>query len=252
VRRHPAGNNGTGLSYPAGNYKGQAGWHVAISFKTLRELAAAFRVGVAMPAEFCGNLFHDCDDPIARGEVVRLAIMVHGDQGGKLAVNGKNRTPLLTPDNITDFLEDLNSIGLFTREKGLTILLMGCLAGQGREGTRLLKALAQVWPGRRIVGFSTTGYRHPGEMKRLGEACELPGMRDTDATDYLYADAHRFDKLWSDFAKMPWASEGSVHAKVIMNSSIERCPPDELCSPPPTPAIPGKDVKKKTRSAGRH
>jgi len=42
-------------------------------------------------------------------------------------------------------------------------------------------------------------YRHPGEMKRRGETCELPGMRDTDATAYIFADPHRFDRLWSDF-----------------------------------------------------
>jgi hypothetical protein len=247
--RHAGFDKGAGLSYPAGDSQGQAGWHVAISFSSLPDLATKFKGGIKMPPEFCGNRWQDCDGPIARGEVVRLALMMHGDQGGKLAINGKNRLPVLTADNVADFHDDLHNIGLFTREAGTTILLMGCLAGQGPEGTRLLKTLAKVWPGRRIVGFSTTGYRHPGAMKRPGEACELPGMRDTDATAELYANPYRFDKLWSDFAKMPWASETSIHAKVVVNDKIERCPADELCEAPPRPT-PKPDVRQKSRSAG--
>lgn len=233
--RHAGLDDGSKLSYPAGNSHGQAGWHVAIKFARLHDLALAFGGGIKLPHEFCGNYFDDCDGPISRGEVVRLALMSHGDQGGQLAINGQNNPPFLTAGNIRDFHDDLHAIGLFTREIGSTILLMGCLAAQGEAGTRLLKALGGIWPGRRIVGFTTIGYRHPGEMKRGGEACELPGMRDTDASAGLYANPFRFDSLWSDFAKMPWASETSVHAKVIVNDKVERCPPDELCSPLPAP-----------------
>ena len=60
-------------------------------------------------------------------------------------------------------------------------------------------------------------YREPGMMKRRGEPCELPGVRDTDATDELYVDSRqklRFAKQWNDFKKMPWTSEGSINAKV--------------------------------------
>jgi hypothetical protein len=96
----------------------------------------------------------------------------------------------------------------------------------------LLEALSSVWPGRRVVGFSTIGYRHPGIMKRRGEACELPGMRDTDAPAYIYANPHQFDVLWSDLAKMPWASEKSPHAKVVFGNRVDRYPEGEHPSPP--------------------
>jgi len=226
----------TGVSYPSGSTQGQAGWHVAVPFATLAELASKLAAGLPMPAKFCGNYWDDCD-PIQRGEVVRLAICAHGDQGGRVAVDGKNHRPFLEASTITSYHASLHTIGLYTREQGSTILMMGCLAGQGSGGTELLKGLSRVWPGREVVGFSTVGYRHPGEMKRRGEACEMPGMRDTDATDYLYANPPRWDRQWSDFAAMPWASEASTHAKVVVNGRVTRCPPGEVCEPP-KPAVP--------------
>jgi hypothetical protein len=235
----------SGLSYPAGNDQGQADWHVAVPFDNPADLAKKLAAGLPMPKEFCGKWYNDCD-PIARGEVVRLAICAHGDQGGKVAISGKRNPPFLTADNVSTYHADLNTIGLYTRESGSTIVLAGCLAGQGTEGTRLLSELSRVWPGRQVVGFTTVGYRHPGMMKRPGEPCELPGMRDTDAHDYLMANPPKWDKQWSDFAALPWASDVSIHAKVVLNGRVTRCPPDELCSEPPPakPAVPAPPVQR--------
>lgn len=244
--RHAGLDSGSGVSYPAGNGQGQAGWHVSVRFSSLHDLATRLGAGLPMPAEFCGNWFQDCS-PVQRGEVVRLAIMAHGDQGGQVAVNGRSSPAVLNPGNVASFHADLHAIGLLTREQGSTIILMGCLAGQGTEGTRLLMALSRVWPGRRVVGFSTVGYRHPGEMKRRGEACELPGMRDTDATHYLMANPPRWDSLWTDFARLPWASEGSTHAKVVLNGVLERCPDGELCSDPLPVRPPVPPVRREPR-----
>jgi hypothetical protein len=146
-------------------------------------------------------------------------------------VDGKNASIVLTATTVRTHHDDLHNIGLSTRERGSTVLLMGCLAGQGPSGTQLLVELSRVWPGRRVVGFSTIGYRHPGEMKRRGDPCEFPGMRDTDAPAGLYANPRRFDSMWSDFTRMPWAAETSLHAKVVLNGAVLRCPPDELCTP---------------------
>lgn len=224
-------DDSTGLSYPAGNEQGQAGWHVAVRFSNLKDLAKKLSDGLPTPKELCGNWHDDCET-VVRGEIVRLAILAHGDQGGQVAINGRSHLPILTASNVSSFHADLHSIGLYTREKGSTILFMGCLAGQGELGTRLLVELSRVWPGRQVVAFATTGYRHPGAMKRRGEPCELPGMRDTDAPSYLHANPNRFDKLWKDFAKMPWASETSLHAKVVKNGKVDRCPDGEMCLEP--------------------
>jgi hypothetical protein len=227
--------------------QGQAGWDVAVKFSTLDELAKKLSDGLPMPGQFCGKRFADCE-PIARGEISRLAIMAHGDHGGSVAVNGKNNPTVLTADNVSSFHNSLHTIGLYTRDKSI-ILLTSCIAGQGEAGTRLLKALSAVWPGRWVVGFSTLGYRHPGAMKRVGEPCELPGMRDTDAPHPLFGNPYRFDKVWGDFKKMPWASENSINAKVVLNGTVQRCPPGESCGPAkpatkPAPQSPGMKPRK--------
>src|SRR5262249_14745402 len=138
--RNGALDKSSGLSYPQGNDQGQAGWHVTVPFATLNELANKLSTGIAMPKQFCGNWFDDCE-AIAKGEISRLAILAHGDQGGVWAANGKKGT-LVTPANLGDYQPDLNTIGLFTEESA-TILLTGCLSGQGTEGTKLLVALSR-------------------------------------------------------------------------------------------------------------
>lgn len=218
----------TGLAYPKGNQQGQAGWDVTIPFDSLKDLAARLSKGVPMPKQYCGNYLYDCAE-IARGEIVRLAIMAHGNQGGVWLPNGKSREAL-KPDTVAGYHADLHTIGLYTQESA-TILLTGCLSAQGEPGARLLGVLSGIWPGRKVVGFTTVGYRHPGMMKRRGEACELPGMRDTDATDELYADRQLFDSLWSDLEKMPWSGEQSTHAVVVKDGTVMRCPKGELCGP---------------------
>jgi hypothetical protein len=225
--RNGALDKSTGLSYPQGNEQGQAGWHVTVPFESLNGLARRLSAGVAMPKQFCGNWIKDCD-AIQRREIARLAILAHGDQGGVWAANGKQST-LVTTKNVAKYQADLNTIGLYTSESA-TILLCGCLSGQGAEGTNLLIALSRTWPKRTVVGFRTLGYRHPGAMKRLGEPCELPGMRETDATAELYANPPKYDAQWSDFKKMPWAAATTRFAKVVEDGHVIRCPEGELCT----------------------
>jgi hypothetical protein len=230
-------DDSTGNRYPSGTAQGQAGWDVAIKFNNLHELAAKLSQGVPMPTAFCGNWFQDCD-PIRRGEITRLTIMAHGLQG-QLAVSGRYVEPKLESSNIRLFRDDLHTIGLMTPQSDATILLMGCLAGGGAQGTRLLSALSGVWPGRMVVGFSTVGYRYPGAMKRRGEACEFPGMRDTDATDEIFANPPRWDRMWSDFVQMPWASETSLHSKVVRDGVVLRYPAGESAIPQTGPGQKG-------------
>lgn len=67
-------DSSTDLRYPRGNRQGQAGWHVAVQFKTLHELAAKLKKnGLPIPRQFCSNWFSDCN-PIERGEVVRFSL----------------------------------------------------------------------------------------------------------------------------------------------------------------------------------
>jgi len=241
------GGDKSKLGYPEGTGQGQAGWQMAVKFANARDLANQLMAGLKTPAFFCGNWVRDCD-PIQRGEIKRLAILAHGLMG-EVLINGPDKLPL-NVKNISDFHDDLSNIGLFT-DKGSTILFMGCLAAQGPRGTELLQAVSGIWPGRNIVGFTTLGYRHPGAMARSGGACEEVGMRDTDSiTSMLPGQSLKeFDPYWSDFSKLPWASETSPHAKVVLNGVVVRWPVSERAMP----AAPAGDKKsKRPPSKGLH
>ncbi len=229
------GGDKSKLGYPEGTERGQAGWQMAVKFANAHDLAEQLKAGLKTPGFFCGRWLDSSDcDPIQRGEVKRLAILAHGLRG-EIIIDGEGKPPL-TVKNISDFHDDLHNIGLFT-DKGSTILFMGCLAAQGAEGTALLQTASTIWPGRTIVGFTTLGYRHPGAMKRSGEACEEPGMRDTNSlyTMIRGQSLKEFDPFWSDLTKLPWASETSPHAKVVRDGVVVRWPVGESSMPPPPP-----------------
>ncbi|WP_437850750.1 hypothetical protein [Sorangium sp. So ce363] len=99
---------------------------------------------------------------------------------------------------------------------------MGCMAGQGDDGTRLLTELSLIWPRRLVVGFTTIGYRHPMHMMPhpAQDPFQLPGMRDTNIENEVLVNPHALDRLWSDLVKMPWASEYSPHAKIARNGAL--------------------------------
>jgi hypothetical protein len=213
------GRNG-GPAYPAGETYGQGGWDMGIQFSSLADLARKlFGSPVNTPSHLCGNWVRDCA-PIRRGQVTRLAINAHG-LAGQVFVNGRSG-PALTSESVSASHGDLHNIGLSTSESAV-ILLMGCLAGQGAEGTRLLQALSRVWPGRTVVGFATIGYAPGGAMKRPGDPCTEPGMRDTSNTSGSLSSAvedRAYGGIWNDLGRLPWASEVSPHAKVVQNGAV--------------------------------
>jgi hypothetical protein len=218
------------MIYPAGSSRGQAGWDAAVPFEDLCDLAGKLASGLPMPKETCGNWIYDCD-PVAKGEIRRLAINTHG-VAGVVFVEGKTSPTVLSADTVrSPHLTDLEAIREYLHPAA-TVLFMGCLAGQGPYGTDLLKVLSRVWPGRGIVAFSTLGYRATGEMKRRGgnNSCMNPGVRETDhgMPTFDSDDDRRYKARWGDFALMPWASEASPYAKVVWNGVVTKWPRDEL------------------------
>jgi hypothetical protein len=215
--------SGGGLPYPGGTTSGQGGWDMGFHFANLSDLADKLcRRPIATPAHVCGNWIRDCP-PIRRGQVTRLAINAHG-LAGQLYVGSRGTIPLTADNAESSFHSDLHDIGLSTSESA-TILLMGCVAGQGPDGTRLLQALQRVWPGRTIVAFATVGYAPGGMMKRPGEPCTEPGMRDTGVFSGSLSpelEARTHGTRWGDLTSMPWASEASPGAKVIRGARIVR------------------------------
>jgi hypothetical protein len=218
------------VQYPEGDMHTQAGWHVTLVFNNLAELATQLERGVEVPDSFYpSDVVRRGAPPIRRGEISRLAIMVHGMQGGVAMVDGKENPNNLSVKTFESYRPILGRIGGFTKPMS-TILIMGCLAGQGEPGTELLKLLSAVWPGRIVVGFRTIGYRHPGEMTK-GAPNELPGMKDTKVEDPLFWNpAKELEQrtLWAK-GELPWGSEYSPHAKLVRNGVVLKCPAGEVC-----------------------
>jgi hypothetical protein len=200
---------GTSVQYPQGTLQGQAGWDTGLQFSDLtdlaKQLAARFR----------------------RGEVFRLGIHVHG-LAGQFFPAGRSRPDLaVTSATVQRYHPILHEIGLRTSEAA-TILILGCLAGQGTEGSRLLEGLSKIWRGRRVVGFTTLGYAWGGEQNRPGEKCSEPGMRDTNETSPLLSTKVEAEvqKQWKDLRQLPWSSETSPHAKLALNGKVRKGPPE--------------------------
>lgn len=215
------GGNVEDVAYPKGTSFGQAGWNIGMTFKSLADLA--------------DKLYRKPkNESIRRGQITRLGIHVHGTAGKVYFEGQKKKQSALTAANIQEYHEHLHDIGLSTRENA-TILIVGCLAGQGWEGRELLIKLSRVWPGRKVVAFTTVGYVAGAEQLRTGETCTEPGMRDTDSTSPALTwqqQQELYGPIWNDLAKLPWASETSPHAKVAMDGMIIRKPTGEKDDPP--------------------
>lgn len=215
----------------------QSGWQMAFQFENLHDLATKLSAGVPMPAYYCGNWVRDCA-PVGPGQIHRLAIEAHGDVGGRVMVDGSASSTWLEAATLPSYHSDLHTIGLYTR-RGSVIYFMSCVAGQGQEGTRLLLELSRVWPGRAVVGFSTYGYFHAGEMGRHGQCLEA-GLRDTGETNPLIAHNESgpggaYERNWSDLLRLPWLEVTSPHTKIAINQMIVKWPDGEQppASPPP-------------------
>lgn len=219
----------TKITYPNGTNLGQAGWDMGINYINLKDLADKLkRNPMEIPSHVCGK--EECDRVLKKGQIYRLAINAHGNTG-EIRINGKTKEAV-TSANIDKFREDLHDVGLAVSEYGGTILLMNCVAGRGKEGSKLLKALSNIWTGRKVVGFITIGFAWGARMKRPGTGCTEAGMRATHSIASLEEREHRSN--WNDLNILPWAWEhvklqrtdrqGNDHmvpvAKIALNGSI--------------------------------
>ena len=194
---------------------GQAGWDIGFNFTDITDLKNKL-TKLHLP-----DYLPDGDRTIKRGEIQRLAIHAHGSLG-TIYINGQRNPATLSAKTVNTNHSCLYEIGLMTpdnKSNPAVILFVGCIAGTGKDGTNLLIALSNLWPNRKVVAFASLGFAHGGEMKRSGESCTEPGMRDTNA---LYAGEANDNagKYWKDLKTWPWASETSPRAKVALNGAI--------------------------------
>jgi hypothetical protein len=212
---------------------GQAGWDVGLTFTSLEDLAGHLEK-LEIPKYVAGGGSY-----IQPGDIRRLAIHAHGAPG-TIFINGVDSAVRLTLKTIHDekIHKQLDRIGRLTLDSAVAntrafaeamkkrkdaavppplepavILFVGCIAGAGPDGTKLLCELSKLWPNRKVVGFVMLGYAPGGAMKRKDEGCNEAGMRDT--TSPLAGEADRdAPKYWADLKTWPWASEASPRAKV--------------------------------------
>jgi hypothetical protein len=95
------------------------------------------------------------------------------------------------------------------------------LAGAQQQGTDLLIGISKLLPSRKIVAFMTVGYVSGSHQIRHAESCTEPGMRDTPFVSKFSDKEKSFiENNWDDLKTLPWASEKSANAKVVMDGQI--------------------------------
>jgi hypothetical protein len=247
------------IEYPNGSNSaegGQAGWDATLKFTSLQDLANSLVKGVQLPEPAQEKFGDRWEEPIGRGEIKRLAIMADGDQAGEWYANGKTFYPVTAKPNklgnsepVALFHELLHTIGLYTMPSKSTILLMGCLAGQGPDGTDLLTALSEIWPGRRVVGFDVLGSVQVGKMRDAKAKALHAGMKLTwfrSGFEYKAREQHNDAEIGRRWDTLEWASEFSrEHAKIVKDGKVLQCPTGEICPVPqaPSPSQPAHSDK---------
>jgi hypothetical protein len=191
--------------------------------------------GVTLPSYLGGDA---C--PIHSGQVFRLAICGHGAPG--LITVGRERDETNSWQSIT-----LDTDGATTRYKGVlesigralhdeaTILLFGCRAGAHDMGTNLLVALSNIWPGRRVVGFTKVLTFGPGARVRsqdIGLLTKTQSAGETipQETDVRLTDTATNGAIWKSCHGLPNSQSMQKLPKMECSSRILSafgCPSDQ-------------------------
>jgi hypothetical protein len=212
-------SGGRELHYPAGNERGQAGWDIGLSFRTLADMVdsiAAIRK--------------------KRSDAInRLAINLHGAPG---IVDAESKGQWAPPADKILEADGLPTPGIHFNHKTLRdkfgvklrelnsmlagdaiVLFMGCNVGQDALGDEFLKVLSkETFPGKKVAGFKTVGLTY--RQYRSGEKCTEPGMRDSNYNLSSFGNQKSEEEREKEAIKLPWASETSPNAKVALNGAI--------------------------------
>ena len=160
-------------------FRGQAGWDVGLHYRNLPDLVSQL-TNTDMPEHIPAR--SDGNRRIQPGQIRRLAIVAHRLRG-ELRLEGQD-IPGITAENISRYRADLLRIRALLYQDAV-VMLMGCLAGQGREGDRLLEILSgpDYWLPCTVAAFTTLGAQYSQTRSAgyvwqgLERNCTEPGMR---------------------------------------------------------------------------
>jgi hypothetical protein len=248
--RPPICADGTGAAGRMGPHSmpwltGQ-GWHLALSFASLEDLADQLS-NLELPAHI-----HQEPRRLQRGEIQTLAIDCHGSPG-RLYPAGVARELAVTARNIGNHRDALRRIGLMTASRphqatdplerppfirppadypASTILLVACNSAAGRLGSQLLVKLSFQWPGRLVVGFSTSVI-----YPRLSGRATDPVTGDDCVPPFaLDSGRRRVEGDWVDEElrqpgmtpeRLPYANASAANAKTARDGQILSVPLNE-------------------------
>jgi len=179
-------------------------WNLSVGFTTLPNLVEQLKKAT-----------------IAKGQLRKLAVVVHGDSGGLLQLQEGN----LTASTAGRYSKDLQAIRdyLWTNAR---VIFYSCIAGRGEGGTALLKELSKKYfPGRHVIGFERFGKISDARLATVGG--QAPGAmwcgKSTVPTDPGCDPPSVVDKPTSQIL-----SEYSIYAKWSYRGEIIKKPHDEI------------------------
>lgn len=221
-------------------------WHLALPFASLEDLADRLS-NLELP-----DFIQREPRRLQRGEIQTLAIDCHGS-AGRFYPAGVRSDLAITARNLDRHGEALRQIGLMTASEAhqavnplerppfaaaptefpaSTILIVACNTAAGPQGSRLLIQLSYRWPGRSVVGFSTTvmfpGMRGRASDPLSGQACVPPFA--LDGGDHHIDREQAADELMhSDVAPehLPYANATAANAKIARDGHIIETPLNE-------------------------
>jgi hypothetical protein len=238
----------TSITKPADTGKG-LGWHFPLKFKTIEDLAAQLKAGFEIPEKSRKELDAPMRNPstIRKGEIVKLALVGHGDSGGILRLNGNGPDftnsqcrecqlrPALSPAwpdsqmrgegtgkpcgkcfdyrSIREHEDALRTIGSFLSEFGATLYLFNCSAGMGQAGTLLLETIWDILGKDKPV--SDNRHRIIGFNRQA--YLELSAVGGCTLLTARVMNPHvsgKYTEYWNDYKNMPRATDKHKCAKI--------------------------------------
>jgi|SRR6266436_2854699 len=162
-----------------------------------------------------------------RGNVDKLAIVAHGDEGGLVQLK-----PDFTPSMVTAFRTEIAQLGQYLTPNG-RLIFCACVAGAcGLHGTDpggdLLNRVSTLIPNRYVIGFEVQAF-----LAAVGQPNRTGMLRVSSQRVALKANTICDDKGSLFLTEKSWFSKWSLNGRVVQLPMIEQgSRPNNRCATP--------------------